>query len=357
MSIPGSARPTSSALLVGIGLLFVLEVLFFTYLRNSLGPYWSPVVLYGLSLGLCLLTARAVLDFRFEWPAVVPSARPRLGAAVALTLISGLITAPVVRKLVAQFVVSTIGNSSDIVPALQVYVTRFLGPDAVYRPITLLGYTFLPNYPPLQWLPFVPAELLGVDYRAWAFGLLLLALLFTYQWRLVRLGLPLGEWLLKAVLPVLVVHFVVLTDKSMFGLTVESLIIGYYCVLAAGTLSGKPWLKALGWYCVCCRAFLWCSGCRSTDCCCSGKIRGGAGSRRGWPWAACCSCWARFCSTTPLFFCGPNSKTWVLPRANGSTLTPWLPWPCPCTCSTVWDWRPGFMIWTAHSPSESPACK
>jgi hypothetical protein len=246
MITPGPARATSFALVVGIGLLFVLEVLFFTYLRNSLGPYWSPVALYVLGVGICVLTARAVLGYRFVWPAAPAAVLPRLGFAAVLTLVSWLLTAPVMRKLIARVIVSTIGSRSDIIPALKVYVTRFVGPTPVYEPITLFGYTFLPNYPPLQWLPFVPAELLGADYRAWAFGILLLALLLIYQWQLARLALPLGEWLLKAVLPVLVLHFTVLTDKSMFSLTVESLIVGYYCVLAGGTLSASPWLKALG---------------------------------------------------------------------------------------------------------------
>ncbi|SHJ35383.1 hypothetical protein SAMN02745146_2890 [Hymenobacter daecheongensis DSM 21074] len=246
---PGSLRATSPVLLAGIGLLFVLETLFFTYLRGGLGPYWSPLVLYLLGLALCLLTARAVLDSRFQWPAPAAGPRtvlPRLAIGAGLTFISWLITAPVIAKLVGRVQVADIGVKSDIIPALQVYVTRFLGPETVYRPITLLGYTFLPNYPPLQWLPFVPAELWGLDYRAWAFGLLLLALLLAYQWPLARLALPRGEWLLKAVLPVLVLHFAVLTDKNMYSLTVESLIVGYYLVLAGGTLSKNPWLKALG---------------------------------------------------------------------------------------------------------------
>ncbi|MCB2409187.1 hypothetical protein [Hymenobacter lucidus] len=247
MISPGAPRATSSALLLGGSLVFGLEVLFFTYWRNSLGPYWSPVVLYALGAALCLLAARAALGYRFAWPAV--ASRPiltRLGIGAVLTTVSWLITAPVVRKLVARADVADIGARSDILPALQVYVTRFLGPKVVYEPITLLGYTFLPNYPPLQWLPFVPAEVLGVDYRSWAFGGLLLALLLVYQWQLARLALPLGEWLLKAVLPVLVLHFAVLTDKPMFTFTVESLIVGFYCVLAGGILSKSPWLKALG---------------------------------------------------------------------------------------------------------------
>ncbi|TGE15659.1 hypothetical protein [Hymenobacter elongatus] len=247
MISPGSPRATSSALLAGSGLLFVLEVLFFTYWRNNLGPYWSPVLLYALGWGLCLLAARAVRGYRFVWPQM--ASRPlltRLALGVGLSLGSWLLTTPILRKLIARADVATIGVRSDIIPALQVYVTRFLGPDTVYQPIDLLGYTFLPNYPPLQWLPFVPAEVLGLDYRSWAFGLLLVALLGGYQWQLARLALPTAEWLLKAVLPVLVLHFAVMTDKSMFSLTVESLIIGYYCVLAAGTLSGSPWAKALG---------------------------------------------------------------------------------------------------------------
>ncbi|TGE26504.1 hypothetical protein [Hymenobacter metallicola] len=239
---------TGAILLAGCSLLFVLEVLFFTYWRNSMGPYWSPVVLYALGLGLCYLAARHWLDYRFTWPPL-PTARavlPRLAVGLGFSIGSWLLTTPVVTKLIAQADVASIGKSSDILPALQVYVTRLLGPEPVYQPITLFGYTFLPNYPPLQWLPFVPAELAGLDYRLWALGLLLLVLLVTYHWQLVRLGLSGPEWLLKSVLPVLVLHFVVIRDKPMFSYTVESLIVGYYCVLAVGTLSPSSWVKALG---------------------------------------------------------------------------------------------------------------
>ncbi|GAA3935207.1 hypothetical protein [Hymenobacter algoricola] len=240
-------RANSSLVVAGIGGLFVLEVLFFTYLRNSLGPYWSPVVLYAISLALTALAARAVLGCRFEWP-TVPN-RPvvaRFALGAGLVAASWLLTGPVISKLISQYPAATIGPRSDIVPALQVYVTRFLAADeVVYQPITMLGYTFLPNYAPLQWLPFVGAELAGLDYRWWAFLALLTGLL-VYQGQLARLALPKGEWGLKAVLPLLVLHFFVLSSKDVFRFTVEGLIVGYYCVLVASTLSGKVWLQVLG---------------------------------------------------------------------------------------------------------------
>jgi hypothetical protein len=172
-----------------------------------------------------------------------PGYRFALGAGLLAT--SLLLTGPVIRKVLGRVLLATIGTSSDIVPALQVYVQRFLQNEVVYKSISMFGYTFLPNYPPLQWLPFVGAELLGIDYRWWAYGALLLGLLACER-GLARLALPWPEWLLKAALPVLVLHFNVITDKHMYSLTVEGLIIGFYCVLAAGTLSGSVWLKAVG---------------------------------------------------------------------------------------------------------------
>ncbi|WP_324673425.1 hypothetical protein [Hymenobacter sp. GOD-10R] len=222
-------------------LLFVLEVLFFTFWRKSLGPYWSPVFLYAVELLLCLLLARRLLGVRLQ---VAPMRKVgyRFLAGAGLLATSPLLTASIIRKALVR---APIGTFSDIVPALQVYVQRFLQHETVYKSLTMFGYTFLPNYPPMQWLPFVGADLAGIDYRWWSYGGLLLGLL-AYEWVLARLDLPWAEWLLKAALPVLLVHFNVIIDKPMYSLTVEGLIVGFYCLLAAGIFSNSVWMKAAG---------------------------------------------------------------------------------------------------------------
>ncbi|HEX8351068.1 MAG TPA: hypothetical protein VF598_13980 [Hymenobacter sp.] len=244
-----SLLPTAPWSLPLLWLLFGVEVLFFTFWRKGLGPYWSPVVLYAVQLLLCLLLAHRLLGYRLRREPPLKSreqqARFRFGAGAGLLATSLLLTAPVIRKVLLRVPLATIGTSSDIVPALQVYVRRFLQSEVVYKPISMFGYTFLPNYPPLQWLPFVGAELAGIDYRWWAYGALLLGLLI-YELVLARLALPWPEWVLKAALPVVVLHFNVIIDKPMYSFTVEGLIIGFYCVLIAGIFSGSAWLKAAG---------------------------------------------------------------------------------------------------------------
>ncbi|WP_149867258.1 hypothetical protein [Solirubrum puertoriconensis] len=158
-------------------------------------------------------------------------------------MLSILLTGGVVAKQIALYPVTDLLPHSDIVPALQVYTSRFLTGQSVYTEITLAGYRFLPNYPPFQWLPFVPAELLGIDYRWFAMGAWW-AGLALYQWQLARLRLRWPEWLLKAVLPLLVLHFMVLTERQVVAFTVESLIFGYYALLAVALLQRSVALRA-----------------------------------------------------------------------------------------------------------------
>jgi hypothetical protein len=230
-----------------IWLLFVLEVLLFSFWRNSLGPYWSPVALVCIGFLLCGLSARSLTGYHLRLPAVpgLPGFLSRLLAGGGVLLAGFLLTGPVVRKALGQVPVATIGPISDVVPALQIYVTRFLGGETVYQSISMFGYTFLPNYLPLHWLPFVGAEVLGIDYRWWAYLSLMLGLL-TYYWTLARLRLGWPEWLLKAALPVLVLHFMTMVERPLFSHGVEGLYLAFYLVLATSLLSNSAALRAVG---------------------------------------------------------------------------------------------------------------
>ncbi|KAA9331341.1 hypothetical protein F0P96_13925 [Hymenobacter busanensis] len=245
MLLSPPAPPARRWLVLLVWLAFLLEVVLFTFGRNVIGPYWSPVAL--LLCGLTLAGAAAVYttNCHLTWaPAGQPSRLVRWVVGSGAVLLSAVLTGGVVAKQIGRQPLSELLTHSDIVPALQVYVSRWLSGAQVYQRIELGGYSFLPNYPPLQWLPFVPAELLGIDYRWWAAGALLLALA-AYQILVARLGLSWGEWLLKALVPVLVVHFVVLTERNLMGLTVESLAFGYYALLALAILHRSAAARAI----------------------------------------------------------------------------------------------------------------
>ncbi|GAB2946422.1 hypothetical protein GCM10027048_09250 [Hymenobacter coalescens] len=217
------------------GLAFGAELYWYTFGRNAAGPYWSPVWLLLSSLLLAVAACGYAAGYQLVWPSLrtVPRGRWLLaGGAVAASV---AVSAPVVARTIARLPADGLVKTSDIVPTLWVYVERFLAGQTVYERIDLGTYSFLPNYPPMHWLPFVPAELLGVDYRWWAMGALWLGLL-TYQLLLARQRLPWPEQLLKAVVPVLVVHFIVLIERPLVGQTVEGLVFGYYALLSAALL-------------------------------------------------------------------------------------------------------------------------
>jgi hypothetical protein len=224
------------------GLAFGAELYWNTFGRNAAGPYWSPVWLLVSSLVLAAAVAGYTAGYRVAWPAQRPSG-PRWLLALGAVGVSVALSGPVVGRLIARLPAAELLPVSDIVPALQVYVDRFVNGQRVYERIDL-GYSFLPNYPPLHWLPFVPAELLGIDYRWWAAGGLWLAVLI-YQLLLARQRPPWPEHLLKALLPVLAVHFIVLTERPLINQTVEALVFAYYALLCAALLSRSVPLRAL----------------------------------------------------------------------------------------------------------------
>jgi hypothetical protein len=135
---------------------------------------------------------------------------------------------------------------SDIIPALQVYVSRFLAGEQVYTPFTReLGYHGTPGYLPLQWMPYIPAHLLGMDYRWLAFGGFILGTA-AYNYRLLRQERNLAALWCKALLPPLLLLAILITDPSTLGLTVETLIYGYYFLLMAALFSRSALWPAAG---------------------------------------------------------------------------------------------------------------
>ncbi|OON70811.1 hypothetical protein B0919_02015 [Hymenobacter sp. CRA2] len=220
------------------------ELYWTTFGRNSAGPYWSPIWLLISGLLLAMGAAGYVPGYQLRWPTRRTVPATRWGLAVAAVLGSIALSAGVVGRTIERLPAADLLRTSDIVPALKLYVGRLLNGEQVYAPLDLGTYTSLPNYPPMHWLPFVPAELLGVDYRWWAMGAFWLALLL-YQLLLARLPMPWPERLLKLVLPVLAVHFMVLIERALAGQTIEPLVFGYYAALCAALLHRSVPARAL----------------------------------------------------------------------------------------------------------------
>ncbi len=213
----------------------VAEAWLFTWGRGALGAYGSGVALALVGLLASFGTYRC-------WrgrPWVLPTTPALPAPTAAVWLAAALGAAACALGLAATFRRCVVSIAfSDIIPALSIYPRRWLAGEVVYRPFTdELGYAALPTYLPATWAPYVVPEVLRFDYRWMAFGVFLagVAALLRLLWRLRLPALPsfgLALW------PFVLLLAVRATDEQVLGHTVESMIVGYYLLLAVGLLLG-----------------------------------------------------------------------------------------------------------------------
>ena len=217
----------------GAVLAFWAEVRLFTDLRGHYGPYVSPVAFYLAAALLCGFALLCVLDRPAT--AAPPLVGSRLLWSWAVVVLGGVWVlyeqAPIIFNNPLDV------HASDVIPILQTYVARFRSGEVVYRYLTNLPYPLFPNHLPLQWLVYVPADELGIDYRWWSLGLLGLVGFGAY---LAALNRQRVHWLvfgLLAVLPWWLLHRIIKHDFYIYAQVVELTIIAYYCLLAAAVLT------------------------------------------------------------------------------------------------------------------------
>ncbi|ALW84488.1 hypothetical protein AUC43_04950 [Hymenobacter sedentarius] len=222
---------------------FWAQVRLFTDLRGHFSPYVQPLLLAGAAL---LLSVFAVLHFLHR-PAPTTGPTP---AQAATRLAWGGLALLLGGAWVLYYQAPNIVNSpvdvrySDVIPIVQNYVGRFRSGEVVYRYITNLPYPLFPNHLPLQWLPYVLPDELGLDYRWWSLGLLLLLGFGAWQVALAQQRIGWLEFALKALLPAFVLVHILKHDPFIYAQVLEPTIIAYYCVLAASVLSRSALAQA-----------------------------------------------------------------------------------------------------------------
>ena len=220
-----------------------LECRLLTDLRNYYGPYWSPVLVLLAGVLLC----GCALGFWLNRPLVEAAPARALGRAplAGLLLLAGAVRVLFLQVPLIRDHANTLAFS-DVITILQTYVARWRSGEVVYRYLTVANYPLFPNHLPLQWLPYVPADMLGIDYRWWSLGLLLLLGFGAYLLVLLRQPLPWPEFVLKALLPFAVLAQLIEYNPDIYTFTCEPTIIAYYCVLAAAVLSRSALAQGAG---------------------------------------------------------------------------------------------------------------
>ncbi|MDX1684967.1 MAG: hypothetical protein R3275_07000 [Saprospiraceae bacterium] len=226
--------------------LFVIEINLQTYYLGFADIYWQPV--YYLLIATGYLFVGLSLSKDAEWKA---RSKDLKILRYALTLIACLINGYLVYlsfNLLSE-VINTIEIdplNSDVLPAIQLYVRRWLAGEWAYAPMEFPGWTVIPNYLPLVWMPFVVPELLDIDYRWWPWVCFVGYALYYWIKLFLQKDLHPVEYLIKSVVPLFIIWLLLLYDPTIFGHTAEIMIAVFYLILCETILSERPWLAAIG---------------------------------------------------------------------------------------------------------------
>lgn len=222
------------------------EISLLTYCSNFFGSLWNPVVLclVSIAVGICVLflpNNTAANDNNTE----LKSADKHTWYFFALAFITIVLLLFIpkggILSIVRNFPVDA--KFSDIIPTIQVMCERFVQGINPYQEIDF-GYKLPPSYMPLVWLPYVPAEILHIDYRWTMIFIFFTSILFLFYKNIRK-----NNGIVYNSMSLLLVAFflIAMVDKeaATLGWTTELLNASFYILLIIALLSNNILLKAI----------------------------------------------------------------------------------------------------------------
>jgi hypothetical protein len=218
-----------------------LETAFMSFWRGSEGYYLSAWIHFLAIVATLVGGAGLLLRQEEHVPGIQNNdSSPRWTKRMVILLLWSILTwilGREIKQIAAQFPIDPM--ASDIIPALKIYVERFRSGVFVYQLLEFPGWSYYPTYLPMQWMPYVIAEWLGLDYRFFAFMVFALVLLL-WQWRhsihqdwvTMVIGIILPYWILQCLVD---------NSASDLGYTVELLIVAWYLFLGLAVFKNAGW--------------------------------------------------------------------------------------------------------------------
>lgn len=200
----------------------------------------------AVCLSLCSILIGIMLILKFYGQSIkITNTKNNKGTIVTiLLLLAGVIWLSIKIKYIFS-IMPVNPTISDIIPAIEAMVKAFLSGNNPYGRDTILhlGYAAPSPYMPMHWMPYISAELLHIDYRWITFSIWILAVLI-----LVRRSSNIPDiWSMILNITLLFCVYFLITDKHQgsIGMTVETMVAGYYMILIAGLNIKNPWLHAI----------------------------------------------------------------------------------------------------------------
>lgn len=233
-----------------------VELGLLSFLKGVFSSYTASVLL--LVSGLLSGSAFLYLFFKNKGFSIPPASSPawltvkKKMLLMGIFLIGLLVSAILLSQEFKLFIIEdfyTVSDGSDVIPQIGIIIDRFLSGEFPYRWIYADDWGFhhhlFPTYLPLTWMPFILPDLIGLDYRWFAFAVLGLSFaLFAYYFIRRLPKFTHGLWL--TLLPFLfLIPLIIFDHEGMFRYAVETQIVGFYLMLSLAILSGSNILRAL----------------------------------------------------------------------------------------------------------------
>lgn len=228
--------------LICVGL-FLLQ-LYFTFSGVLIfGKFLNPIFLFATSMAIPAYLIW--LSLGHSSPAVKQNVIPwwRKGLWAGSGLLIAFVAYEEFRKACVKF--SEPGQWSDVLPQLRTQFERFSKGEFPYDVVELAGYSPMPVYMPLHWLPIGLAAPLHLDFRLIGFGFFVLAVAL-YGWYLAaQPGATLAR-IFVLLLPTFPLWAFLRWGELDLMVSYEMVIGAYYLVLATGLFARQLWLVAIG---------------------------------------------------------------------------------------------------------------
>lgn len=225
-------RLFNSKTTVGLVLVIILEIGLQTWWNKQWGDYASPTIMFLASMLTCWLAVQ-LIGFKKESIKFDNSEKSILRKSIVVISVFVLGVTLIgweYHQVQLQFPTQGDGTQSDVIPSLKLYVQRFLAGEYPYQPLVFDGWTVMPTYFPIMWLPYCFSEVLEIDYR-WTAYVVFLIPLFIFQWRLRRQDISLIEIGLKVAIPFIFLHLYIIYFPDVLGYGVELMPVGLYFFL------------------------------------------------------------------------------------------------------------------------------
>ncbi len=221
---------------------FAIELLHFFFFRKDLEFIFSPLLFLACGGFYYFYLINKPHLFYIETSNETKASIPLVYWLLIVALFLGVFA--YTQYLISSYPIDV--KDSDIIPlVMKVYVERFVQGASVYAPFTGFNYgTFVPNYMPFHWLPFVFCAVTSLDPRmvhSLVFCLALAALLY----RNFKVATKPNEFIWKAILPFVFYFLILLKQGKDYAVTVELVIAAYYVLLGLSLFSSSKFFQVV----------------------------------------------------------------------------------------------------------------